>query len=308
MLHAAVWIPGGILRQAETTSLCFPQGRINARFYVTIHQMIGEKEKAVCGAAKKQEEIPVTGLTSVTFRKLETDEIIRLAAEAELDGVEWGSDVHVPAGDTETAKKVGEKSAGAGLRVLSYGSYYRLCVQKDPGGAFAPLLKSAVALGAPNIRVWAGSKQPEDAPESYYERAAGELRVICKMAAAEGIRISTEYHRGTLTQNAESTIKLLRLTGCENFGTYWQPNPDLSPVQNRTELRRLRPYLTNIHVFKWQGGVRRLLSDGREEWLDYIRTAEADPERTSYILEFVRDDSPEAFRKDAKTLNEWIRG
>lgn len=250
----------------------------------------------------------MTGLTSVTFRKRKADEIIRLASEAELDGVEWGSDVHVPAGDAETAKKVGGETAAAGLRVLSYGSYYRLCARKDPEEAFAPLLKSAAALGAPNIRIWAGSKQPADAPDSYYARAAEELRVICGMAAAEGIRVSTEYHRGTLTQNAESTIKLVRLADCENFGTYWQPNPELNPAQNRTELRRLRPYLTNIHVFKWRGDDRRPLSEGREEWLDYIRTADADPEKTSYILEFVRDDSPEAFLNDAKTLNEWIRG
>lgn len=248
----------------------------------------------------------MTGLTSVTFRKLKAEEIIRLAADAELDGIEWGSDVHVPVGDEETAKKVREETEAAGLQVLSYGSYYRLCVQKDPAEAFAPLLKSAAALGAPNIRIWAGSKQPDDAPDSYYRRAAEELRIICKMAAEKGIRVSTEYHRGTLTQNAESAIKLIELTDCENFGTYWQPNPELSPAINRTELRRLKPYLTNIHVFYWRGDDRRPLAEGQKEWLDYIAAAEAVSQKNAYILEFVRGDSPDAFLSDAKTLNEWV--
>lgn len=248
-----------------------------------------------------------TGLTSVTFRKLKAEEIIRLASEAGLDGIEWGSDVHVPEGDAETAGRIGKKTGESGLRVLSYGSYYRLCAREDPAAAFSPFLKSAAALGAPNIRIWAGSLPPDGAPDSYYAKAAGELRVICGMAAAEGIRVSAEYHRGTLTQDAESAVRLIRLAGCENFGTYWQPNPDISPERNRAEILRVRPYLTNIHVFHWQGDERRPLSEGREEWLEYLRAADADPEKTSCILEFVRDDSPEAFLEDAKTLKEWVK-
>lgn len=249
-----------------------------------------------------------TGLTSVTFRRLKAEEIIRLASEAELDGIEWGSDVHVPEGDTETAGRIGKKTREAGLRALSYGSYYRLCEREDPAEAFSPFLKSAAALGAPNIRIWAGSLPPDGAQDSYYDRAAGELRTICGMAAAEGIRVSAEYHRGTLTQNAGSAVRLIRLAGCENFGTYWQPNPDITPERNRAEVLLVRPYLTNIHVFHWRGEERRPLSEGWEEWREYIRAADANPAKTSYILEFVRDDSPEAFLEDAKVLKGWVKG
>ena len=64
-----------------------------------------------------------TGLTSITFRKLSIDEIIALTASAGLDGIEWGSDVHVPQGDTELAESVKAKTEAAGLKVCSYGSY-----------------------------------------------------------------------------------------------------------------------------------------------------------------------------------------
>ena len=68
----------------------------------------------------------MTGLTSVTFRHLSPSEIIRLAQKANMDGIEWGGDIHVPAGDKPTAKIVKEQTMHAGLQVFSYGSYYRL--------------------------------------------------------------------------------------------------------------------------------------------------------------------------------------
>ena len=45
-----------------------------------------------------------TGLTSVTFRQKTIDEIVALARKAQLDGIEWGGDVHVPAGDVQAAR------------------------------------------------------------------------------------------------------------------------------------------------------------------------------------------------------------
>ena len=46
------------------------------------------------------------GLVSVSFRPLAGEEIIRLAKETGLAAVEWGGDVHVPAGDTARAKEL----------------------------------------------------------------------------------------------------------------------------------------------------------------------------------------------------------
>ena len=48
-----------------------------------------------------------TGLTSVTFRRKTQEEIVALAAQAQLDGIEWGGDVHVPPGDLPAAKAAG---------------------------------------------------------------------------------------------------------------------------------------------------------------------------------------------------------
>jgi len=81
-----------------------------------------------------------TGLCSITFRKHSVDEVIDFAKSAELDGIEWGGDVHVPPGDLELARSVREKTEAAGLTIPSYGSYYRCNDDTEP---FSDVLDTA---------------------------------------------------------------------------------------------------------------------------------------------------------------------
>src|SRR5690606_98075 len=108
------------------------------------------------------------GLLSVTFRKLPPEEIVRIAAEAELDAIEWGGDVHVPHGDLDAADRAAQLTRDAGLVVRAYGSYYRLGVEGQ-SFTFEDALHTAVRLGAPAIRVWAGNRGSEETSEE--ERA-----------------------------------------------------------------------------------------------------------------------------------------
>ena len=83
----------------------------------------------------------VAGLTSVTFRELSAAEVLCLAKEAGLAGLEWGGDIHLPPECPELAEELARRTAQAGLRSLSYGSYHRLCQGMD----FQPVLKAAAA-------------------------------------------------------------------------------------------------------------------------------------------------------------------
>lgn len=56
------------------------------------------------------------GMTSVTFRDKTPEEIIALTKQAKLQGIEWGSDVHVPVGNLELAKEIGDKTRGDRIR------------------------------------------------------------------------------------------------------------------------------------------------------------------------------------------------
>ena len=56
-----------------------------------------------------------TGLLSVTFRNLPFERIIEMTAQAGLDGIEWGGDVHVPPGELKLAERIGQAAREAGL-------------------------------------------------------------------------------------------------------------------------------------------------------------------------------------------------
>ena len=89
------------------------------------------------------------GLVSVTYRRLPAEAVARLAKDAGLACIEWGSDVHVPETDPAGARRVGEFTRAAGLSVASYGTYYRLGQGQD----FSAYLTAAEALGAPSLRL-----------------------------------------------------------------------------------------------------------------------------------------------------------
>lgn len=240
------------------------------------------------------------GLTSVTFRALDAGDIIALCARTGVRGIEWGGDVHVPPDDIANAAVVERQTRAAGLRVLSYGSYYRL----NTGGQFAPVLRAAQALGAPRVRIWAGERGSAQADGDYGDAAAAELRDICAQAAPAGITVALEYHRNTLTDTADSALALLQAAGSGNLRTYWQPNPDLTLEQQLGELRLLGEWVDAVHVFQWQrGNLRCQLEEGEAAWQTYLELL---GQHRDYILEFVRDDAPEQFRRDAATLARWL--
>src|SRR5699024_8931423 len=119
-------------------------------------------------------------LTSVTFRRMKPEEILRVAARAGIEGIEWGGDVHVPAGDLAAARRVRALCEDAGIPALSLGSYFFL----NAGMDFRPVLETALALGVRDVRIWAGAVRLDG---SFYQpqeiaQGAQELRAVCDCA------------------------------------------------------------------------------------------------------------------------------
>lgn len=252
---------------------------------------------------KDEEKMIKTGLVSVTFRKLSPAEIVALVKKAGQEGIEWGGDVHVPPTDLARAREVREMTEDAGLKVACYGSYYRLGDESPVGGAFEQVLAAAVTLGAPVIRVWAGKKSPAEASDEDYERTAADLRRCAEAALREGVIVATESHVNTLTETEEAAERLFRLTGHRNARTLWQPPVDTPRDQKLKLLRAQMPRLEHLHVYHWVNGERRPLSEGVDDWKEYLREAYPPEGARWALLEFVLDDSPERYLEDATTLN-----
>jgi len=249
-----------------------------------------------------------TGLISVTFRQLPPERIIELAVQARLQAIEWGGDIHVPHGDLKRAAEVGARTREAGLQTVSYGSYYRLGNRHAGQGepiAFERVLETAEALGASAIRVWAGDRGSAAADADWRSRVAEDARRVADLAAAKRISIDVEYHGGTLTDTAESAVRLFTDIAHPNVRSHWQPQVRLTAEENEQALRQVLPWLANLHVFQWLPDLRCPLADGREEWRRYFAVASpSEPDQVRYaLLEFVKGDEPAQLLEDAATLH-----
>lgn len=248
------------------------------------------------------------GLVSITFRKLTPAEVVGLVRKAGLRGIEWGGDVHVPHGDIGRAREVRALTEEAGLKVAAYGSYYRAGWSETNGLPFKHVLDSAVELGAPTIRVWAGNKGSADM--SGHERLAvlEDLRRIAGLAGQVGVSISTEFHGGTLTDTNESAEALLAEVGHANLFTYWQPHNGEETAACVAGLKAVAGRVSNVHVFHWwpTSAERHPLAEGTARWAEFWRELKALPGERFAMLEFVPGDAEEAFYRDAATLVGWL--
>ena len=250
------------------------------------------------------------GLLSVTFRKRSADAVIALAADAGLSAIEWGGDVHVPHGDLATAAEVKRRCDDRGLAVSAYGSYLR--AGEAGGPSVEAVMDTAVALGAPTVRVWAGGRGSTDTPDR--RPVTDALVACCDAAAGRGLTVSTEFHGGTLTDTAESTAALIAAVARPNLRTFWQPPEGMDTVDAMTGLTTVAPHVSNAHVFHWwpDGQTRLPLADGGNRWPLYLTALAALAAlagETRYAsLEFIRGDDPDQFRRDAATLKRWLAG
>jgi len=267
------------------------------------------------------------GLVSVTFRQLGFAEIIALVRKADLRAIEWGGDVHVPHGDLDRAREVARQTRDAGLCVAAYGSYYRAAQSEllptESRLCFSRVLDTAIALGAPVIRVWAGVDGSAGANAAMRHRVVGDLLRIAEMAAQAGVRVATEFHGGTLMDTNESAHSLLFEEAVHpNLYSYWQPPLGMSDADCLAGLTSLGPKLSHLHVFNWvlapSGEIDAYPleeGEGIARWRRFFAAASATLAKSqstvtaagvrnsiAAMLEFVPGESPESFLREARTL------
>ncbi len=253
----------------------------------------------------------LAGLCSVTLRSQPIAEVIKLADSCELTAIEWGADVHVPPGDTRAARAARASDA----QVVSYGSY--LLTQHIPADDdIAVVLDTAIALRASNVRVWTPFTNPPErsgaanALTIQRPMVIEALQRIAAAAAERSLTISLEYHGGTLTASAVSTVAVLNDVDIPNLFTYWQP-PYWQPRTDAEDLALIGPRLSHLHLYEWDNRcVRFPLVNASHTLVPLLRDARRTPCALSTprvaFLEFVRDDDIEQLRNDASTLRTWL--
>lgn len=246
----------------------------------------------------------IPGIVSVTFRPLSCEAILKLAHENGLKAVEWGSDVHIPAGNVKTAEFVRTSSEQLGIKPVSYGSYYGK--GEEGYDTFTRLLQTARLIGTDNIRIWAGGKDSEDVSRSERAEYVAEVQKLADAAGENGIDISFECHRSTLTNTPESALRLIDEIARDNVYLYWQPLQSEDIELNKSIIKRFLPHLKNVHVYAWRELERFQLSEHENAWREYIDVLRYAEGSHALLLEFVKDDSTEQLKRDAETLIGWL--
>ncbi len=245
----------------------------------------------------------MTGLVSISFRSLSPEELLALARTAGLDSVEWGGDVHVPAGDLARAEEVRALTRAAHMLPYSYGSYYKIGAS-DPAD-FARVLASADALGADVIRVWAYDHGSQETDEDTYRTVVKDAQRICD--ASRDKTVCLECHNLTLTDDYHAALRFMRDVARPNLATYWQPNQYRSHAYNCEAAEALAPLCHSVHVFSWEGDTRLPLAAHASRWQEYISIIRREKPDVPFMLEFMHDDNPASLAEAAETLRHWLQ-
>lgn len=242
------------------------------------------------------------GFTTVTFRELSRREICEAATENNIKNLEWGGDVHIPPEDSKALSEALSLQKEFGINCLSYGSYYRLGM-KDYD-AWEKITDTASSLGAAVIRIWMGSKSSRDTDETLFYEMLEETKVLAKTAEEKNLTVAFEFHKGTYNDGGEASLRFLNALALGNVKTYWQPMSTKADAEN---LKAVLPYLVGVHIFQWNfNGKRYALKRGKRKWKRFFEIVRESGSPMNYIMEFVKNDCPRQFTKDAKTLKKLL--
>lgn len=243
------------------------------------------------------------GLCSVTLRQCPPAQVLEVAQRAGLTSIEWGGDVHIPPGDLSTAQTVRRLTERAGLRVASYGSYFR--AETTDAAEIDQIVLTAQWLGAPRIRIWAGTCSSTVATPGYRQRIADGTRRLADRAGQAGISIAFEFHGGTLTDDHASALDLLKTVNRPTVGTYWQPPNDTEDRAVLAGLDAVLPHVVAAHVFSWWPGTQRHPLTARSElWRAAFARLCLVRGPVDVLLEFVPDDDPAMITAEAAALRD----
>ncbi len=252
-----------------------------------------------CGEDRQLNQV---GLVSVSFRKLTPEEILRRAAEAGLEVIEWGSDIHAPRLDPGRLQELVQLQRSYGIRCCSYGTYFYL--GRDPVEQLPEYIAAAKVLGTDVLRLWCGVKSPWGYTQQEKQALFAACREAAEMAEKAGVTLCMECHMRSFTETRESALELMRAVSSPAFRMYWQPNQNRTAEENIAYIGALKEYIEHIHVFQWKGTEKLPLEQGAEEWKKYLAAL---PAGRTLLLEFMPDNDIASLAREAKTLQK-LRG
>jgi len=193
------------------------------------------------------------GLCTIAFRERLLTDALDIAREVRADGVEiWGREPHVSPLelDRPRAEAVARMVEARGLELVALGSYHRLGVPEKAEGN-VPLtvtLRTAHALRAPLVRVWAGDLGSDRATEEDWQRVIAAARLASLQAETLGLTLLLEMHDDTLTDTGATARRMVEEVACDNVALVYQPSLGYEAEDPLARLEQVAPFVQHVHA------------------------------------------------------------
>ena len=204
------------------------------------------------------------GLCTIAFKTMPLEQVLDLAAEIGLDGIElWCNTPHfAPPYEAQRAAQIRAEADRRGLKISVLGSYLRLGKSDAELATLPALIGAAQALGTKTIRVWAHQKGSAQASPADWADCVRDARRACEMALPSGIALALEMHDNTLADRGDTTAKLIADCGLPNLKANYQPGFHPGSDEPVERLRKVLPHVANVHAQNFEaplGGTVRTL-------------------------------------------------
>ena len=244
------------------------------------------------------------GLCSVSFRNLSPIEIIDICKSANLNFIEWGSDVHAPYNDMEKLENIARLQKENSITCSSYGTYFRLGV--TPLGELEKYIIASKILGTNILRIWCYDKCGNDMTDKEKQDLLCVSIKASEIAKQNGVILCLECHKNSFTENLNDALWLIKSVNSPNFKSYFQPFQWKTEIDNLNYAKAISPYVENIHVFNWKQTDtfnKYSLSLAVGEWVKYLKNFT--PPKT-LLLEFMPNDKIEDLIVETNALKQIV--
>ena len=179
-------------------------------------------------------------------------EIIAIAKDAGLEGIEWG----LPSLEKSGADiiEMRKQTEDAGLEVVAYINGGKLW-KHDDMQAWADVVASVEGSILRVAHPWIAYNYEEAShlKESWHDifaLARDGMPKLVELSEASGIRFVCETHGGALTSSALSAIKLFEGFSAKNVGIIYDPANTIleGSIRPRSEVEVLGDYLAYVHA------------------------------------------------------------
>lgn len=203
------------------------------------------------------------GVYSIVLPDYRRDDAAQLVSQIGYSGIEWtvgyedrvfdsGEQWHVSLENIEEdAPRAKEVAHRHGLEIPSLGT------SSDTGDfeKIERLMKAAVAMGAPMLRIGSAGYDGSTHYEELRERVTDNYRTIESMAADHGVKALIEIHANTICPSASATMRILEHFDPAHVGAILDPgNMVIEGMEKwRMGIEILGPYLAHVHAknMKW---------------------------------------------------------